>query len=149
MDIYELISKECQKKLVFSKKDLAQLLGLRAQTFIRYVADELIQPHQEPAIREAIETKKFVEFPDFEYICSNCSSQIVSQKVLSRTTKKYCIECSKNLGKRIEATKPKKRVLSINDILRIGKKHQIIGEGGLVDYGRTVQAIENGKIKLI
>ena len=90
MDIYELINRECQKRLVFSKKDLAQLLGLRAQTFIRYVADKLIQPHQESAIREAIETKKIVEFPDFEYICSCCSSKIVTQKVMSRTTKKYC-----------------------------------------------------------
>ena len=148
MNIYGLIRQECKSPSKFSRKYLAELLGLNAQTFSRYVLDKLIQPHQEEAIREALRTRTYVDFPNFRYECGCCGKTFESQRAVSRTNKKYCSECARDEGKRIEAVKPRKKPLSITDILRIGKKYGIVGEGGLPDYGKTVQAIEKGEIKV-
>ena len=149
MDIYGYI-KQCCTHGIITRKQLFKNLGIKYDTFRKWEGENILQPKQIKVIKEVIDTGIAQPFPPFEYNCKYCGNLFFSKRAKVEVCPicKDEIKCGVKLEVKEEVKKKHHRKLSINDILRIGKEHGIVGEGGVVDYGRTVQAIERGEIKV-
>lgn len=150
MDIYEYIDKICSVKThEKTRKKLAELLGIKYHTFLSYETKRQFQPKQEKVIKEVIDTWKPHLLPKFEYKCKYCERIFYTQLISKNDVCEFCkadLKCGKKkevLNRQATLNRRKKRNnLSVDDILSIGKKH------GIYSYGKIVQMIENGEIRI-